>query len=264
MRILCLVLALGTACSQRAGGGREEPKELSLVRFHPVRGADEGWIAGLEPGENRFGVNLLGITADGDHVLVYGSLVHQTRPYRSLLLTSNDGGLSWRETAPPYESSEITHAQLIGCTGWALSGWKQDGPGDLTLLGTGDCGKAWFTLSELPKTDDSGWPVALEFSDTFNGVVTLAYTAEDLERGYLRTQDGGRRWVEVLGRARRDEPGRIQHVFTAGSGAEWKLDADRGRYVVRRRGSPKELWTVTAVLPGWLRVEDAKFEPLVR
>lgn len=252
------------ACAPRVGVTREAAGELSLMRLLPVREADLGWSGELEPGENRFGLNLLGIFAEGENVFLSGGLVFGGRPYRSTVLTSHDSGVTWRETLAPYENSEITQVQFVGCTGWAIAGWKQDGPGDLILLGSGDCGKEWFTLSELPKTDPSGWPVALEFEDTFNGVITLAYQAPDLERGYLRTGDGGRTWQETLARARADEPGRTRWEFTSGSGEGWKLESQRGHYVVSRRPNAQTPWRVAAVLPGWLRVEDGEFRPLAR
>lgn len=261
IRLVWVVLVVAFGCAHRPASSAAEA--LSPLQLLPLREADAAWAASLEPEENRFGINVLGITAaDADHVFLYGSVVTGGRRLRSFLAVSNDGGLTWRERLPPYEASEVTHAQLIGCVGWALAGWRQEVAGDLTLLGTGDCGRQWFTLSELPKLDDSGWPVALEFSDTFNGSVTLAYAAPDLDRGFLRTGDGGRTWVETQGRRTSGEPPRIQRVFVTPGGAQWKVDTEAGRHVIRKRASAEELWTVVAVLPAWLRAAGEDFEPL--
>lgn len=258
---VAVLACIGVACAP-ARTARPQAEALSPFRLLPLREADAAWAETLAPAENRFGLNLLGITAaDARHVFVYGNVLHEGRRLRSFLAVSDDGGVTWRERLPPYEASEVTHAQLVGCVGWALVGWRQEGPGDLTLLGTADCGDEWFTLSELPKSDDSGWPVALEFTDTFNGSITLAYQAPDLERGFLRTHDGGRSWTEAYGRRTEDEPPRIQRMFTAADGTQWKVDTDERHHVIRSRSSDKELWTAKAVLPAWLHADDGVLAP---
>lgn len=233
------------------------------MRLHPLTANEAVWAEELEPKDNRFGLNLIGVAAaGGGTVFLYGSLLHGGQRLRSFLAASQDGGLTFKETLPPYESSEVTHAQLIGCVGWAIVGWRAETRGDLTLLGTGDCGARWFTLSELPRSDETAWPLALEFSDTFNGAITLGFESEPSQRTFLRTQDGGRSFSEVQGRASSEETSRLQLETVGNDGTRWRLRTAEGRHRLERRDEAQQGWILTAVLPVWLRAATQRLEPL--
>jgi len=256
-------IAVAVLAGCRSSPATREPQGFAPVSLFPLPDHQRGWAEDLEPSENRFALNLTGIHGvDAERAFVFGNIRVGGHVMRSVMLRTANGGLTWDEVLPPYDQSEVVEVDFVGCTGFALVGWVEEGPGDLTLLGTQDCGERWELLSELPKSHWSGWPLAMEFQDPFNGAVTLEYTDDEAGRGVLRTQDGGRTWTEVKVKAPKGEEKKgLERSSRTRDGFEWRLDEARTQDVVKKRAGPKAPWTDAAVLPVRLRYTKGMLAP---
>jgi hypothetical protein len=154
--------------------GDVEPEDLVTLR-----------ISGLSvPGQVKAGIYL------------YGALSTSARPVRALLLRSTDGGVHWAEVLPPVSDSEVLFLDFLGCEGRALVGWSTEGPGEILLYASPDCGATWKRRSTVPKAVWSEWPEHLVWKDGQNGTLWLVDTNGDNSRPRaLVTRNGGRTWT---------------------------------------------------------------------
>ena len=232
---LCVLLAASPASVPRLKAGTAEPEEWVSLRIQGL----------LVPSRPEAGIFL------------YGKLSTAARPLRALLLRSKDGGVHWSEVLPEEENSEVLFLSFLGCEGRALVGWSTEGPGELTLYSSKDCGATWVRRSKLPKTVWSEWPVSWEWKSGRDGTVWL----EDVNGGdsapitALTTRDGGRTWKSAT------EPLPPAHASPATSpyealdarGTRWTLTQDEQAVRLERQeqGAPSQ---VRAELPAnWQR-----------
>lgn len=125
---------------------------------------------------------------------VYGALSTAPRSARALLLRSTDGGAHWTEVLPPVEDSEVLFLEFVGCEGRALVGWTTEGPGEVRLYASSDCGARWKRRSILPKSVWSEWPEHMAWKDGQHGTVWLEDTNGEAPPHVLATRNGGRTW----------------------------------------------------------------------
>jgi len=152
--------------------GEVEPEELITPR-----------VSGLAvPAQARAGIYL------------YGALSTSARPVRALLLRSTDGGIRWTEVLPSVSDSEVLFLDFIGCEGRALVGWSTEGPGELRLYASADCGATWKRRGKLPKAVWSEWPEHIAWKDAQHGTVWLEDVNGEAPRHVLTTSNGGRTW----------------------------------------------------------------------
>ncbi|MDC0714360.1 hypothetical protein POL68_38250 [Stigmatella sp. ncwal1] len=128
-------------------------------------------------------------------IYLLGKLVAPGHSLRALLLRSTDGGAHWAEVLPPVDNSEVLFVHFSGCQGRALVGWTTEGPGELSLFASADCGATWKWRSKLPKAIWSEWPEQMAWKDGQHGTVWLSDTnAEQPPLRALTTRNGGRSW----------------------------------------------------------------------
>ena len=95
-----------------------------------------------EPGDEVI-LHVSGLAAPAHEkagLYLFGKLSVPSHPLRALLLRSTDGGARWTEVLPEVEHSEVLFVEFEGCQGRALVGWSTEGPGELKLLASSDCG----------------------------------------------------------------------------------------------------------------------------
>lgn len=127
---------------------------------------------------------------------LFGKLSVPSQPLRALLLRSSDGGAHWTEVLPTMEHNEVLFVEFEGCQGRALTGWSMEGPGELTLFASSDCGATWKRRSTLPKSVWSDWAEQMDWKDEQQGTVWLVDTAQENPQPHaLFTRDGGRTWT---------------------------------------------------------------------
>jgi len=195
---------------------------------------------------------------------LFGRLATPAYSVRALLLRSTDGGAHWAEVLPEEEHSEVLFVEFARCEGRALVGWSTEGPGELTLYASADCGATWKRQGTLPKAVWSEWPVAMSWTSGQQGTVWLQDMNEDkpLPR-VLTTRDGGRSWNAVKNPLPAQPPAQSAEsrlVATGSSGVRWKLTADAQAARVERHEQSASVHTV-ALLPRFWRREGNKLVP---
>ncbi|QRN93476.1 exo-alpha-sialidase [Archangium violaceum] len=191
---------------------------------------------------------------------LYGKLVAPSHSLRALLLRSTDGGTRWTEVLPTMEHSEVLFVEFAGCEGRALVGWSTEGPGELTLFASADCGATWKRRSKLPKEVWSEWPVQMAWADRQHGTVWLEDTSqENAPLHVLTTADGGKTWRTVK-QPPPVPPTRPWLEARDATGTRWVVSSeDQGTRLERQeQGAPAQ---VRAVLPRSWRREGKKLVP---
>jgi hypothetical protein len=184
----------------------------------------------------------------------FGELRTPAVAIRSFLLRSSDGGKTWRDVMSPVYGSEVSDVFFLDRrSGWALTLWTTEGPGDVNLFGSKDGGMTWRKISDVPKRDHTGQPVAMKFADVKNGEIEMLY---ENEIAVLRTKDGGRTWAEshtisldeYEKRERETDPSN-QGVVQGKDGSQWRLMEKDERVRVLRRMQANETWKELSAIP---------------
>jgi hypothetical protein len=196
-------------------------------------------------------------------IYLYGALSTSARPVRALLLRSTDGGAHWTEVLPPVSDSEVLFLDFLGCEGRALVGWSTEGPGELRLYASADCGATWKRRSTLPKAVWSEWPMHMTWKDGQHGTVWLEDVNGEAPPHVLTTSNGGRTWStpKQPPREQPPEPSTEPRMEVRSStGTRWAVTQEDESLRVERQepGAPTE---VRATLPTSLRRKGNKLVP---
>jgi len=230
-----------------------------LLTAAPASSAPVTLKAGLAPPGDEVSLVLTGIAVPSRSeagLYLFGRLSAASASLRALLLRSTDGGAHWREVLPEVEHSEVLSVHFMGCQGRALVGWITEGPGELSLFASTDCGATWKRRSTLPKAVWSEWWEQVAWSDARRGTVWLSDTAEEnTPPRALATQDGGRTWRPLPEPPPPPAP-EPALVAQGPSGVRWTLVQDaRTSRLERREGEAVE---VRASIPtSWRRRGNA-------
>jgi hypothetical protein len=220
-----------------------------------------------EPGE-QVALRVSGLTvpsAPKAGLFLHGTLSTAARPLRALLLRSTDGGVRWTEVLPEVENTEVLFVFFSGCEGRALVGWSTEGPGELTLYASKDCGATWARRSTLPKKVWSEWPDSWSWESSRTGTVWLydvGAEAPPLLRA-ITTRDGGRTWkdsAQSRSPSAESPPTPPGEVLDA-RGTRWTLTQDEQTVRLERHvpGAPAQVRTELPV--SWER-EGSRLVPL--
>ncbi|WPB81559.1 sialidase family protein [Archangium violaceum] len=219
--------------------------------------------AGAAESGDEVTMTITGLTAPSRTeagLFLSGKLSVPSHPLRALLLRSTDGGAHWTEVLPAVEHSEVLFVEFEGCQGRVLVGWTTEGPGELLLFASSDCGATWKRRSTLPKTVWSEWPEQMAWTDGQRGTVWLSdANEENAPVRAITTRDGGKTWSTPK------EPPPLpplrQESETRGpSGVTWKLSSDDQVMRVERQ-EPGGTSQVRARLPLSWRREGNKLVP---
>ncbi len=243
MLSLCLsaLLAATPGMPVELRAGDAEPEDLVTPR-----------ITGLAvPTQARAGIYL------------YGALSTSARPLRALLLRSTDGGAHWTEVLPRVSDSEVLFLDFFGCEGRALVGWSTEGPGELQLYVSTNCGATWKRRSKLPKAVWSEWPQHMAWKDGQHATVWLEDVNGEAPLHVLTTSNGGRTWSTP-----KQPPQEQPPAQPTGSPLE-ALDSTGVRWAVRHeeesirveRQEPGAAPEVRATLPAMLQRKGNKLVP---
>jgi len=215
-----------------------------------------------EPGD-EVTLNITGLAAPARAeagLYLSGKLSVPSHPLRALLLRSTDGGAHWSEVLPEVEHSEVLFVEFEGCQGRVLVGWSTEGPGELTLFASSDCGVTWKRRAKLPKAVWSEWPEQMEWTDGQRGTVWLSdANEENAPVRAITTRDGGRTWSTPKQPPQMPVP-KPEPEVRGPSGVSWKLSSDDQVTRVERQqpgGAPQ----VRALLPLFWRREGNKLAP---
>jgi hypothetical protein len=195
---------------------------------------------------------------------LHGRLSTPAYSLRALLLRSTDAGAHWTEVLPEVEHSEVLFLEFAGCEGRALVGWSTEGPGELALYSSQDCGATWKRRSTLPKAVWSEWPVSMRWKSAQKGTVWLVDVNEEspLAR-VLTTRDGGRTWsagTKPLQEQPPAPPAASRLKARSASGVRWELIAEE--QVLRLERHEQDAPAQTRVLlPRFWRREKNRLRP---
>ncbi|MFY0568177.1 WD40/YVTN/BNR-like repeat-containing protein [Archangium lansingense] len=215
-----------------------------------------------EPGDEVI-LHVSGLAAPAHEkagLYLFGKLSVPSHPLRALLLRSTDGGAHWTEVLPDVEHSEVLFVEFEGCQGRALVGWSTEGPGELKLLASSDCGATWKRRSTLPKAVWSEWPEQMEWTDGQRGTVWLSdANEENAPVRAITTRDGGKTWSTPK-QPPRQPPSATASESRGPTGVRWKVSSDEQGTKVERQ-EPEGATQVRALLPVSWRREGNKLVP---
>ncbi|OJT22551.1 hypothetical protein BO221_22545 [Archangium sp. Cb G35] len=219
--------------------------------------------AGAAGSGDEVTLNITGLTAPARAeagLFLSGKLSVPSHPLRALLLRSTDGGAHWTEVLPAVEHSEVLFVEFEGCQGRVLVGWTTEGPGELLLFASSDCGATWKRRSTLPKAIWSEWPEWMEWTDGQRGTVWLSdANEENAPVRALTTRDGGKTWSSPKEPPPMPPP-RPQPEIRGPSGVSWKLSSD-DQFTRVERQEPGGTAQVRAQLPHFWKRAGNKLVP---
>ncbi len=184
-------------------------------------------------------LELDGIESTGSHIFVTGNLHAEDTTLFSILLASDDGGVSWREPHERIRGAGLDLIQFLDFdTGWAAGESLGSIPRDPFLLLTRDGGKTW-TSHPIFSESRSGAIDYFHFESKTNGKMWLGrvYSDEDDAARYesYESQDGGETWT-LRETSAKPFP---QNTRPTAVG-DYRLRPDRatGAYRIERRAAP--------------------------
>lgn len=200
-------------------------------------------------------------------IFFFGALRTPAVSIRSFLLRSADGGKTWRDVMSPIYGSQVWDVFFLNNrSGWALTLWTTEGPGDVRLYNSNDGGMRWRKVSEVPKRDHTGIPGALKFVDEKNGEIEMLY---ENVIAVLRTKDGGRTWIEHHTIPLDEREKRIRETELSGQdtvqgkdGSQWQLQERNEQIRILWRGPVNEDWKELCAIP--MNYRYSKGQVLVR
>jgi hypothetical protein len=191
---------------------------------------------------------------DKETVFFFGGLRTPAVSIRSFLLRSADGGKTWRDAMSPIHGSEVCDVFFLNNrSGWVLVLWTTEGFGEVKLYSSQDGGIRWQKISEVPKRDHTGEPIAMKFVDEKNGEIQMLY---EHEIAVLTTKDGGRTWAETdaispdeYEKRRREATISSQEIVQGKDGSQWQLQEREDQVLVLRRADVNEAWNELCAIP---------------
>ncbi len=176
------------------------------------------------------------VEAVGVRVFAAGNIHSATSTLYSVLLTSDDGGKTWREPFERLRGAGFDHIQFVDFeNGWISGQTLQPLPRDPFLLITSDGGKTW-RQRPLFGEGHAGSIAQFWFTSRTNGSLIVDNGPGGGRERYelYETSNGGETWA-----ARETSRKPIQLKRPAGDSAGWRVRADaatRAFLIERREG----------------------------
>lgn len=204
--------------------------------------------SGCDPGEPcPLYLEISSLEAVGVRLFLAGNIHTATMTLSSVLLSSDDSALTWREPLPRSRATVLDQIQFVDfLTGW-ISGQTFDTlPRDPFLLITRDGGKTW-ERTPLFEEGSIGAIERFHFDSRTHGMLWADRTKSgESKMGYqsYETMNGGETWMlhEVS-----DRPIKYKLPFAAESA--WRLRADRATKSYHIEKLQGEAWHSVASFP---------------
>jgi photosystem II stability/assembly factor-like uncharacterized protein len=190
-------------------------------------------------------LDLEGVESAGNSLYLTGNLHTEDATLFSILLASDDGGVTWREPAARVRGAGLDPIQFLDFdTGWAGGESLGSIPRDPFLLSTRDGGKTWTSHPILGESG-TGTIDFFHFDSKTHGLLWIARPRSDEGSGReeaYESQDGGETWT--LRQAAGEAPPKAAQVA-----GDYRLRTDRatGAYRVERH-APAGWQTVSSFL----------------
>jgi len=140
-------------------------------------------------------LDLSAVDIAGDRILAGGNLHTAHSTLYSILLASNDNGVTWSEPFPRQHNSAIEQFQFFTPqTGWASGQSIDPLPREPFMLLTSDGGRTW---RQRPVSDDTvyGSVAQFHFDSEMNGeLVVDASHGKTMRQELYQTRTGGESW----------------------------------------------------------------------
>jgi hypothetical protein len=188
---------------------------------------------------------------DKNTVFVFFAIEGYDSGYRTLILRSEDGGISWQEVMTPLLRSAIFHINFINNkVGWALAITGTEGPGDFTLYKSFDGGKSWGKVTIIQNRSMEG-TIGMSFTNELKGEIILGRSAITPKSIVLRTSDGGLNWSEAESLSTTDYDALDDSLSKGLDGSEWKLNVSNNDHLIdiSRRLPLNTNWSDVSILP---------------
>lgn len=188
-------------------------------------------------------------------VMVSGDLHSSAATLYSILLFSDDGGLTWAEPFQRLRGVTFDHAQFVDDkTGWIAGQNMVPVPRDPFLLFTTDGGKSWRQHAVLEE-DSPGQILQFAFQDARHGLIVLDRHTAGNRYELHETQGGGESWSL---RSKTTQPPVIPDWNPPSE--TWRARADQATKTFRiERRSEAGQWAAVAAVP--VRAGSCKVAP---
>lgn len=178
---------------------------------------------------------------------------------RSVMLQSDDGGVTWTERGESITGSEVNWIIFVTpSVGYAVASWFVEGPGPEIIFRTSDSGTTWTRVGEVPKGKNVSLSVlrSLSFTSPEHGVADIWHTVSSGEEVSVRfvTEDGAKSWrfVEVVS-AQTPPPDtttiRTFDVLETNLKFKWQLQEQEGQWIVSQTDKTGSPWKNISLIP---------------
>lgn len=239
-------------------GQEEEPEgppegttvyEGPVISLSTVCDIDRLEYAGIRCSEDRpceLYLELVSVAAEGSWMVLAGEVHTADATYESVVLASQDGGVTWTESADRIAAGGIESISIVDAQTAFVAGQQGDtATGELPfLLVTDDGGESWETRMVVTGGEKvEGLVVAFQADGASHGYLILEQLAAtgDPYRLY-ETYNGGRSWsIRQISADKPQIPGPRLALKTE----DWNVrpDSASGEFVIAKRSS--------SALSGW-------------
>jgi photosystem II stability/assembly factor-like uncharacterized protein len=252
------LVLLGTICAQeppKADPAKPEPEPAAVLRYAgtpmrlPFRCTDEDmqW-AGMSCSEEQTCPIYLEISAletVGNRILAVGNIHTEALTVYSILLTSEDGGETWRESYDRMRGTGLDHIQFIDFqNGWISGEVLVPVSHDPFLLITSDGGKSW-RMRPIFVEGSGGAIKEFWFRSSSDGTMVIDRMASSDSSRYelYESPNGGETWMI---RRTSDQPISIRRMAPDAAALGWRIraDAHSKSFAIERRVG--ERWSTAA------------------
>jgi len=189
-------------------------------------------------------LELNAIAPDGKKLFLAGNLHSTSGTLDSVLMASDDGGLTWKESAPRVHAAALDQLQMYDLDhGWAAGEIQYPLPGDPFFLVTTDGGQTW---RRRPVTEDEG-PGSIQrfwFDSPKHGelIVDAGRSASGGRYVTWESETGGESWMM---RASEGKMPALKHAGAA-SEADFRIRAAGKNYLIEKRAGESKWETVAS------------------